>query len=102
MNGPFQCSLSVMNVLLKIPSYSAAQPHKCSLPCGNSLQFIGLLLGGVIRTCGHVYPDSCITLLNSLSTLEVCDGHFSLYMMLIRITQINLNPFPSQIWFFSF
>lgn len=32
MWGPFQWSLSVMNILLKIPGYSAGQPHMCSRP----------------------------------------------------------------------
>lgn len=32
MWGPFQWSLSVMNILSKVPSYSVGQPHMCSHP----------------------------------------------------------------------
>lgn len=65
MYGPFHCSLGIMNILLKIPSYSAGQPHKYSLPWDTPrtllLMFIGLFLEGVIQSCGHVYLDSSIT-----------------------------------------
>lgn len=43
--------------------------------------FIGLTLGDLLQSCGHVYHDGSITqtsTLNSLSMLEACDGHFSL------------------------
>ena len=43
--------------------------------------FIGLILGDLLQSYGHVYHDGSITqtsILNSLSMLEACDGHFPL------------------------
>lgn len=60
MWGPFQWSLSVMNILLKFPVTQLVSPI-CVLIPGKPLRtlllmFIGLLLECVIQSCGHVYP----------------------------------------------
>lgn len=63
--------------------------------------FTGLTLDNLTQPYGHVYRDGSRTqtsMLNSLSVLEVWDGHFPLCMLLIMITQITVDPFPSQVW----